>query len=146
MIPASRWSVLTSLHRCYRPTMSCSAYSFGTYRTFVHRVTGGTQVRETGSLKRAPVAIGPAAWTVAARRGSDSPKGRWRDVRASRRHGVWHDPKTAQEIVDVNEQARLDGLRSALALVTFIAMAALLFSKRLPTKQPGVVVAAAGSG
>ncbi|HXJ64300.1 MAG TPA: MFS transporter, partial [Actinomycetota bacterium] len=48
------------------------------------------------------------------------------------------DAKTTQEIVDVNERARLDGLRSALALLAIIAMAALLFAKRIPTRQPGV--------
>jgi hypothetical protein len=56
------------------------------------------------------------------------------------------DAKTTQEIVDVNEHARLDGLRSALALLAIIAMAALLFTKRIPTRQPGVEAVAHEGG
>ncbi|MGZ8615436.1 MAG: MFS transporter, partial [Actinomycetota bacterium] len=54
------------------------------------------------------------------------------------------DPTTTQAIVDVNEQARVDGLRSALALLAIVALIALLFTKRIPTQQPGGV--AAGDG
>jgi EmrB/QacA subfamily drug resistance transporter len=51
------------------------------------------------------------------------------------------DQKTTQAILDVNELARLDGLRSALALLALIAVIALFFTKRLPTRQPGAVAA-----
>ena len=47
------------------------------------------------------------------------------------------DPSTTQAIVDVNEQARVDGLRSALALLAIIGVIALFFTKRIPTRQPG---------
>ncbi len=42
----------------------------------------------------------------------------------------------------MNEQARLDGLRAALALLAIVAVIALFFTKRIPTKQPGAVAAA----
>jgi len=51
------------------------------------------------------------------------------------------DQATTQAIVDENEQARLDGLRSALALLALFAVIALFFTKRIPTRQPGTVVA-----
>jgi hypothetical protein len=53
------------------------------------------------------------------------------------------DQTATQAIVAVNEQARLDGLRSALALLAIVAVIALFFTKRIPTKQPGAVAAAA---
>ena len=46
---------------------------------------------------------------------------------------------TSQAILDTNEQARIDGLRSALALLAFFAMVALFFTRRIPTEQPGAV-------
>jgi len=51
------------------------------------------------------------------------------------------DQATTQAIVDENEQARLDGLRSALALLALFAVIALFFTKRIPIRQPGTVVA-----
>jgi MFS family permease len=45
------------------------------------------------------------------------------------------DP-TAATIVDQNEQARLDGLRSALAVLAVIALLALFFTRGVPTRQP----------
>jgi len=54
------------------------------------------------------------------------------------------DQATTQAIVDENEQARLDGLRSALALLALFAVIALFFTKRIPTRQPGTVVAGDG--
>ncbi|HUL85017.1 MAG TPA: MFS transporter [Actinomycetota bacterium] len=48
---------------------------------------------------------------------------------------------TSQAILDTNEQARIDGLRSALALLAFFAMVALFFTRRIPTEQPGAVTA-----
>ena len=54
------------------------------------------------------------------------------------------DEQTTQAIVDENEQARVDGLRSALALLAIIALIGLFFTKRIPTRQPGAA-ATAGS-
>ena len=48
-------------------------------------------------------------------------------------------PATAQAALDVNEQSRVDGLRSALALLAIFGLIALLFTKRIPTTQPGAV-------
>ena len=42
-----------------------------------------------------------------------------------------------QAVLDDNEQARLDGLRTALAVLALIALIALFFSTRIPTEQPG---------
>jgi hypothetical protein len=53
------------------------------------------------------------------------------------------DPTTSEAILDENEQARVDGLRSALALLAIIAVIALFFTRRIPSSQPG---AAATSG
>jgi EmrB/QacA subfamily drug resistance transporter len=53
------------------------------------------------------------------------------------------DPTTSQAIVDVNERSRVDGLRSALALLAIVALIALFFTKRIPTTQPGASVVAA---
>jgi MFS family permease len=47
------------------------------------------------------------------------------------------DPELARAVLEVNEQARLDGLRSALALLALIAVIALYFTKRIPQEQPG---------
>jgi MFS family permease len=52
------------------------------------------------------------------------------------------DEQTTQAIVDVNEQARLDGLRSALALLALIGVVALFFTRRIPTQPPGAEGAA----
>jgi MFS family permease len=46
------------------------------------------------------------------------------------------DAETTQAVLDVNEQARVDGLRSALALLALIGVIALFFTKRIPTRQP----------
>jgi Na+/melibiose symporter-like transporter len=47
------------------------------------------------------------------------------------------DAETAQAIVDVNQQARLDGLRTALALLAIFSVVALFFTRRIPSVQPG---------
>ena len=47
------------------------------------------------------------------------------------------DATTSQAILDANEQARLDGLPAALALLAVIAVIALFFTKRIPQQQPG---------
>ena len=54
------------------------------------------------------------------------------------------NPETTQAVLDVNEQARLDGLRAALALLALIAVIALFFTRRIPDQQPGAP-AASGS-
>ncbi len=46
-------------------------------------------------------------------------------------------PAQAEAIVAENEQARLDGLRAALALLALVALVALFFARRLPERQPG---------
>ena len=47
------------------------------------------------------------------------------------------DAQATQAVLDVNEQARLDGLRSALALLAIIGVIALFFTKGIPQEQPG---------
>ena len=54
-------------------------------------------------------------------------------------------PATAEAILEVNEQARLDGLRAALALLAIFAMLALFFTRPIPQQQPGAPAAAEGS-
>ncbi|HZX64760.1 MAG TPA: hypothetical protein VFE76_05170, partial [Myxococcales bacterium] len=46
-------------------------------------------------------------------------------------------PGTANAVVDENEQARIAGLRSALAVLALISLLALLFTRGIPTVQPG---------
>jgi MFS family permease len=45
--------------------------------------------------------------------------------------------QVTQAVLDENEQARLDGLRTALAALALIALIGLFFSTRIPTEQPG---------
>jgi MFS family permease len=45
--------------------------------------------------------------------------------------------KTADAVVDENAQARIAGLRSALAVLALISLLALLFTRGIPTIQPG---------
>ena len=45
-------------------------------------------------------------------------------------------PKTADAIVEENATARIDGLRTALAVLAIFALIALFFSGRIPTEQP----------
>ena len=47
------------------------------------------------------------------------------------------DAATSQAIIDVNEQARLDGLRTALALLAIFSLIALFFTRRIPVDPPG---------
>ena len=54
------------------------------------------------------------------------------------------DQKTTQAVLDVNEQARVKGLRSSLALLALVGMIALFFTRRIPTRQPGDVPAGSG--
>ncbi len=49
-----------------------------------------------------------------------------------------HVPKeTADAIVTTNQKSRIDGLRAALAVLALIALIALLFTRGIPTTQPG---------
>ena len=50
-------------------------------------------------------------------------------------------PDVSQAVVDENEEARLDGLRAALAILALMAVIALFFSGRIPT-EPQVAPAA----
>ena len=52
--------------------------------------------------------------------------------------------QVSQAILDENEQARLDGLRTALAVLGLTALAGLFFSTRIPTQQPGSTLRGAG--
>jgi len=45
----------------------------------------------------------------------------------------------AQAVLDENQQARLDGLRTALAALALIALIGLFFASRIPTEQPGAM-------
>ena len=51
------------------------------------------------------------------------------------RAGVNQETTTA--ILEVNQEARLDGLRSALVILAGIALLALFAARRIPTQQPG---------
>jgi hypothetical protein len=53
-------------------------------------------------------------------------------------------PATAQAVLEVNERARLDGLRAALALLALLAVVALFFTRPIPRQQPGGPAAADG--
>jgi len=46
-------------------------------------------------------------------------------------------PQTAKAVVDENAEARIAGLRSALAVLALISLLALLVTRGLPTIQPG---------
>ena len=44
--------------------------------------------------------------------------------------------QVTQAVLDENQQARLDGLRTPLAALAFLALIALFFSTRIPTRSP----------
>jgi hypothetical protein len=44
--------------------------------------------------------------------------------------------QVTQAVLDENQQARLDGLRTALAALALLALLALFFTTRIPTEQP----------
>ena len=49
-----------------------------------------------------------------------------------------HVPQaTADAVVNTNQQSRIDGLRAALAALALIALIAQVFTRGLPTVQPG---------
>jgi MFS family permease len=45
--------------------------------------------------------------------------------------------QVTQAVLDENQQARLDGLRTALAALALLTLIGLFFSTRIPTEQPG---------
>jgi hypothetical protein len=47
-------------------------------------------------------------------------------------------PGATDAILEENEKARLDGLRTALSVLAIFALAALGLSRRIPTEQPAV--------
>ncbi len=55
------------------------------------------------------------------------------------------DEQVASAVLDDYAQARLDGLRTALALLALFAVIALFFTRRVPDAQPGAVAAAGSS-
>jgi hypothetical protein len=55
------------------------------------------------------------------------------------------DDQLATAVLDDYGQARLNGLRTALALLAVFAVVALFFTRRVPDAQPGTVAAAGSS-
>ena len=53
---------------------------------------------------------------------------------------------TAQAVIDSNEEARVDGLRTALAALALLALLGLFFSGRIPVKQPRSTAPVAADG
>ena len=45
--------------------------------------------------------------------------------------------ETVTAVLEANQQARLDGLRSALVVLALVALVALFSARRIPTTQPG---------
>jgi hypothetical protein len=45
--------------------------------------------------------------------------------------------KTTDAALDVYRDARIDGLRSALAILALLSIVALFLAQRIPTRQPG---------
>jgi MFS family permease len=50
--------------------------------------------------------------------------------------------KTAEAVVEENEEARLEGLRAALAVLALLGLLALFTSRSIPEQQPGEPAAA----
>ena len=55
------------------------------------------------------------------------------------------DEETSQAIMETNEEARLAGLRAALALLALFGVVALFFTRKIPTQQPGAAPSPAGT-
>jgi Na+/melibiose symporter-like transporter len=54
-------------------------------------------------------------------------------------------PDVTQAVLEENGQARLDGLRTALAVLALLALIALFFTNRIPKEQPGTAGRRSGS-
>lgn len=50
-------------------------------------------------------------------------------------------PKTTDAIVDENADARIKGLRTAVSLLALVALLAMFFTRRIPTRQPSATPA-----
>jgi predicted MFS family arabinose efflux permease len=55
-------------------------------------------------------------------------------------------PRATDAIVEENEEARLVGLRTALAVLALLALVGLFFTGRIPTRQPAAAAEPAGAG
>jgi MFS family permease len=55
-------------------------------------------------------------------------------------------PRAADAIVEENEEARLDGLRTALAVLALLALVGLFTTGRIPTRQPAAEPKPVGAG
>ena len=53
--------------------------------------------------------------------------------------------QTSDAVLDEYGSARVDGLRTALALLALFCVVALFFTRRVPTQQPGAVAAVGDS-
>ena len=103
----------------------------GADRVVLHRASRTTRTFPTsvaskaadGARRRRPVHL---------RRG---PEGRARRRRTCRR-------ATADAVVEENEESRIDGLRAAVAILALLSLVALLFTRGIPTVQPGAESAA----
>ena len=54
--------------------------------------------------------------------------------------------ETSEAVLDDYGEARLDGLRTALALLALFTVIALFFTRRVPDQRPGNVAAVDSSG
>ena len=54
-------------------------------------------------------------------------------------------PATADAVVEENAQSRIDGLRAAVSILALFALVALLFTRGIPTVQPGTLSRAASA-
>jgi hypothetical protein len=46
-------------------------------------------------------------------------------------------PATADAVVEANSESRIIGLRAAVAVLALLSLVALLFTRGIPTVQPG---------
>lgn len=56
------------------------------------------------------------------------------------------DPAVTHAVLDVNQQARVDGLRSALAVLALIALVGLFVARRVPDRPPRSVTGTSPAG
>ncbi len=55
-------------------------------------------------------------------------------------------PETSAAIVDENSKARIESLRAALAVLAFLAVLSLFFTRRIPMEQPSDIPTTASAG